>query len=85
MPSSSLKLVVRLFLTKRFDLTTQAIMDEGSGFTLIIRQLLLEDTQLQPVGELASIFHDVNGGLAPHCWFSVSRCGPWGPDLIHLL
>jgi len=62
MPSSSYKLVVRLFLTECFDLTTRAILDTGSSPTLISRQLLPDDTQLQPLGELASMFHDVNGG-----------------------
>jgi len=55
MPSSSYKLVVRLFLTERFDLTTRAILDTGSGPTLISRQLLPDDTQLQPLGEWASM------------------------------
>ena len=62
MPSSSYKLVVRLFLTECFDLTTRAILDTGSGPTLISRQLLPDDTPLQPLGEWASMFHDVNGG-----------------------
>jgi len=65
MPSSSYKLAVRLFLTERFDLTTRAILDTGSGPTLISRQLLPDDTQLQPLGEWASMFHDVNGGWLP--------------------
>jgi len=29
------------------------------------RQLLPDGTQLQPLGELASMFHDVNGGWLP--------------------
>jgi len=37
----------------------------GSGPTLISRQLLPDDTQLQPLGECASMFHDVNGGWLP--------------------
>ena len=65
MPSSSYKLVVRLFLTEGFDLTTRAILDTGSGPTLISRQLLPDDTPLQPLGEWASMFHDVNGGWLP--------------------
>jgi len=65
MPSSSYKPVVRLFLTEGFDLTTRAILDTGSGPTLISLQLLPDDTQLQPLGELASMFHDVNGGWLP--------------------
>jgi len=65
MPSSSYKLVVRLFLTEVFDLTTRAILETGSGPTLISRQLLPDDTQLQPLGEWASMFHDVNGGSLP--------------------
>jgi len=65
MPSSSYKLVVRLFLTEGFDLTTRAILDTESGPTLISRQLLTDDTQLQPLGEWASMFHDVNGGWIP--------------------
>jgi len=65
MPPSSYKLVVRLFLTKGFDLTTRATRDTGSGPTLISRQLLPDDTQLQPLGEWASMFHDVNGGCFP--------------------
>jgi len=65
MPSSSYKLVVRLFLTEGFDLTTRAILDTGSVPTLIIRQLLPDDTPLQPLGEWASMFHDVNGGWLP--------------------
>jgi len=65
MPSSSYKLVVRLFLTEGLDLTTRAILDTGSGPTLISRQLLPDDTQLQPLGEWASMFHDVNGGWLP--------------------
>jgi len=65
MPSSSYKLVVRLFLTEVFDLTTRAILDTGSGPTLISRRLLPDDTQLQPLGEWASMFHDVNGGSLP--------------------
>jgi len=44
MPFSSYKLVVRLFLTEGFDLTTRAILDTGSGPTLISRQLLPDDT-----------------------------------------
>jgi len=46
MPSPSYKLVVRLFLTEGFDLTTPAILDTWSGPTLISRQLLLDDTPL---------------------------------------
>jgi len=65
MPSSSYTLVVRLFLTECLDLSTRAILDTGSGPTLISRQLLPEDTQLQPLGEWASMFHDVNGGWLP--------------------
>jgi len=67
MPSSSYKLVVvvRLFLTEDFDLTTRAILDTGRGPTLIRRQLLPDDTQLQPLGEWASMFHDFNGGWLP--------------------
>jgi len=65
MPSSSYKLVARLFLKEGFDLTTRAILDTGSDPTLISRQLLPDYTQLQPLGELASMFHDVNGGWLP--------------------
>jgi len=65
MPSSSYKLVVRLCLTEGFDLTTGAILDTGGGLTLIRRQLLPDDTQRKPLGELASMFHDVNGGWLP--------------------
>jgi len=65
MPSSSYKIVFRLFLKEGFDLTAWVILDTGSGLTLIIRQLLPDDTQLQPLGELASMFHDVNGGWLP--------------------
>jgi len=65
MRSSSYKLVVRLFLTEGFDLTTPAILDTGSGPTLKSRQLLPDDTQLQPLGEWASMLHDVNGGWLP--------------------
>jgi len=62
MPSSSYKLAVRLFPTECLDLTTRSILDTGSGPTLISRQLLPDDTQLQPLGEWPSMFHDVNGG-----------------------
>jgi len=65
MPSSSYKLVVRVFLTEGFDRTTRAILDTGSSPTLISRQLLTDDTQLQPLGEWALMFHDVNGGWLP--------------------
>jgi len=65
MPFSSYTLVVRLFLTESLDLTTRAILDTGSGPTLISRQLLPDDTLLQPLGEWASMFHDVNGGWLP--------------------
>ena len=44
MPSSSYKLVGRLILTEGFDLTTRAILDNGSGPTLIRRQFLSDDT-----------------------------------------
>jgi len=63
--SSSYKLVVRLFLTEGFALTTRDILDTGSGPTHKRRQLLPDDTQLQPLGEWASMFHDVNGGCLP--------------------
>jgi len=65
MPSSSYKLVVRLFLTEGFDLTTRAILDTGRGPTQISQQFLPDDTQLQSLGEWASMFHDVNGGWLP--------------------
>ena len=65
MPSSSYQLAVRLFLTAGFDLTTRAILDTGSGPTLIDRRLLPVDTPLQPLGDLAKMFHDVNGGWLP--------------------
>ena len=65
LPSSSYKHVVRLFLTEGFHLTTRAILDTGSGPTLISRQLLPDDTQLQPPGEWASVFHDVNLSWPP--------------------
>jgi len=45
MPSYSYKLVLRIFLTEGFDLTTRAILDTWSGPTLISRQLLPDDTQ----------------------------------------
>jgi len=64
-PSSSYKLVVRFFLKEGFDLSTRAILDTESGATLKRRQLPPDDTQLQPLGELASMFHDVNGGWLP--------------------
>jgi len=62
MPSSSCKLVVRQFVTEGFDRSSRAILNTGIGPTLIILQVLPYDTQLQPLGELASMFHDVNGG-----------------------
>ena len=65
MPSSSYKLAVGLFLTEGFDLTTRAILDTGSGPTLISRLLLPDDTELKPLGQWASMFHDVNGGWLP--------------------
>jgi len=65
MPSSSSQLAVRLFLTAGFDLTTRAILDTGSGPTLIDRRLLPVDTLLQPLGGLAKMFHDVNEGWLP--------------------
>jgi len=65
MPSSSYKLVVKVFLTEGFDLNTRAILDAGSGPTLKSRQLLPDDTQLQPPGEWAPMFHDVNRGCLP--------------------
>jgi len=37
----------------------------GSGPTLIDRRLLPVDTPLQPLGDLAKMFHDVNRGLLP--------------------
>ena len=55
-----------MILTERFDLTTRAILDTGSSPTLISRQLLPDEPQLQPIGEWASMFHDVNGG-----WLSI--------------
>jgi len=45
MPSSSYKLVFRIFLTEGLDLTTRAILDTGSCPTLISRQILPDDTQ----------------------------------------
>jgi len=66
MPSSIDKLVFRIFLTDVFDLTTRAILDTWSGPTLISQQLLPDDTQLQPLGELASMFHVFNGGWLPN-------------------
>jgi len=65
MPSSSYQLAVRLFLTAGFELTTRAISDTGSGPTLIDRRLLPDNTPLQPLGDLAKMFHDVNGGWLP--------------------
>jgi len=65
MPSSSYQLAVRLFLTAGFDLTTRAILDTGSGPTLIDRRLLPVDTHLQPLSGLAKMFHEVNGGWIP--------------------
>jgi len=51
MPSSSYKLVDRFVLTEAFDRTTRAVMDTESAPTLVGRQLLPDDTQLQPLGE----------------------------------
>jgi len=65
MPSSSYRPAVRLFLTEGFDLTTRAILDKGSGPTLLSRQFLSDHTQIQPLGEQASMLHDVNGGWLP--------------------
>jgi len=65
MPSSSYQLAVLFFLTAEFDLTTRAILDTGSGPTLIDRRLLPVDTPLQPLGDLAKMFHDVSGGWLP--------------------
>ena len=62
MPSSSYQLAVRLFLTAGFDLNTLAILDTGIGPTRIDRRLLPVDTPLQPLGDLAKMLHDVNGG-----------------------
>jgi len=60
--SGSYKLVVMIFLTEGFVHTTRAILNTGSGYTLMSRQLLPDDTQLLPLGALASMFHDANGG-----------------------
>jgi len=65
MPSSSYKPVVRLVLTEVLDLTTPAILDTGSGPTLVSRQFLPDDTRLQPLAEWAPMFHDVNGVWLP--------------------
>jgi len=65
MPSSSYEIVVRVLRTEGFDLTTRAILDAGSGPTLISRQFLPDDTQLQPLGQRASMYHDFNGGWLP--------------------
>jgi len=51
-----------IFLTEGFVHTTRAILNTGSGYTLMSRQLLPDDTQLLPLGALASMFHDANGG-----------------------
>jgi len=77
MPSSSYKLVVRIFLTEGFDLTTRAILDTGSGPTMISRQLLPDDTQLQPLREWASTFHDVMGAGSP-LWVQYVLVWPLG-------
>jgi len=65
MPLSSYKLVFRLILTEGLNLSTRAILGTWSGPTLKIRQLLPDDTQIQPLDELISVFHDVNGGRLP--------------------
>jgi len=65
MPSSSYKPVARLLQTEGLDLSTRAILDTGSVPTLISRQILPDDTQLQPLGEWASMFHIVNEGWLP--------------------
>ena len=62
MPSSSYWPAVRLFLTEGFELNTRAILDKGSCPTLLSRQFLSDHTQIQPLGEEASMLHDVNGG-----------------------
>ena len=85
MPSSSYQLAVRLFLTAGFDLTTRAILDTGSGPTLIDRRLLPVDTPLQPLDDLAKMFHDVNGGWLPIVGAVCLGVTPWGSDLLHLL
>jgi len=77
MPSCSYTLFVRLFLKEGFDLTTEAILDSGSGLTLISRKLLPDDTKLQPLGEVASMFHDVNG-----CWLPIAGSVFLGVTLV---
>jgi len=46
-------------------MTTRAFLETRNGSTLIGRQLMPDDTQLQPLGEWASMFHDANGGWLP--------------------
>ena len=65
LPSSCYKLVVRLLLKEGVDLTSQAILDTRIGPTLISRHLLPDATELHPLGEVASMFHDVNEGWLP--------------------
>jgi len=65
MRSSCFELAVWLFLTAGFDITTRAILDTGSGQTLIDRRLLPVETPLRPLGDLAKMLHDVNGGWLP--------------------
>ena len=65
LPSSSYKLVVRLFLKEGLDLMSRAKLDTRIGPTLISRHLLPDDTELHPLGEVASMIHDVSEGWLP--------------------
>ena len=83
LPSSRYQLAVRLFLKAGFDLTTRAILDTGSGPTLIYRRYLPDNTPLQPLGDLAKVSHDVNGGWLPIVG-SVCLCVTLGGQISYI-
>lgn len=65
-PPTAYQLAVRLFITKGYEWATRAILDTGSGPSLVRKQALPRGFPMEPLGDLETLrFYDVNGGWLP--------------------
>lgn len=62
---SNYKVAARLWLSTGYELASRAVVDTGSGVSLIRRELLPKGTVLKPVDKDAESMYDVNGGILP--------------------
>jgi len=65
MPSSFYQVGASFSLPNAWTTTKQVVLAPGSGPTFVNRQLLPAATPLQPLGDMAHMLYDIDGGWLP--------------------